>query len=238
LKKVKYNRAKIIRRNEKTAAVFDDFVLQSNDIFIHCARIPDVMMRIVKAREILRKYKIKIPAWMFGLMHKGETFESGVHLQMMSFLMNVGLYDRLVRIVGAPDFLIGSSPALQVSARVKTFEKSVIKIFCGTKFKQSSVSIYQKKTGKYPRFSLLHFSDKVKETALRNTAKEYGIEHCILIPPSSWGMDAGSHQESFVTIRSLIEMDPRLAWFWPILKRRQVKFNKVISTPFIDTFFH
>ena len=85
---------------KESPLVFDDFVLQSNDIFMHCARIPDVMMRIVKTREILRKYKITVPAWMFGLMHKGETFKSDVHLQLMSFLMNVGLYDRLARIVG------------------------------------------------------------------------------------------------------------------------------------------
>ena len=117
-----------------------------------------------------------------------------------------------------PDFLIGSSLALQVSARVKTFEKSVIKIFYGAKFKQNSISIYQKKVGKYPRFSLLHFSDTMKETVLRNIAREYGIEHCTLISPSSWGTDIRSNQDSFVTIRNLIEMDPQLAWLWPIFK--------------------
>ncbi|MDE0518826.1 MAG: hypothetical protein OXH36_04640, partial [Bdellovibrionales bacterium] len=146
--------------SNKTAALFSDFSLQSNNLFLHCSRIPDVMVRIIKAREILKRYKIQPPAWMFGIMNKGEGFDSPVHFRLMSFLISLGLYSRLVRLKGSPGFLIGNSYALLVSARVRTFEKSVIKIFCGREMEQRPLRVYQKKKGTTPvRFSLLHFSE-------------------------------------------------------------------------------
>ena len=112
----------------RTAAFFNDSMLQPIDMFMHCSRIPDVMARIVKAREVLKKYKIQPPIWMFGLVHKGEVFEPYMQ-KLMSFLVDLGLYDRLVRLMGVPDFLVGTSQALLVSAKVKTFEKKCDKNF-------------------------------------------------------------------------------------------------------------
>ena len=225
---------------DKTAALFGEFALQSNDMFIHCARIPDVMVRVIKAREVLKRYKIQPPSWMFGLMNKGEIFDSPVHFQLMSLLISLGLYDRLVRLKGAPDFLMGNSHALLVSAKIRTFERSVIRIFCGLEQNQDSLRVYKKNQNPPLRFSLLHFSNETSDEAVQNMTKKYGVGYCILISPSAYDLkkkqNTSSH--SFFTMKGLIEMDPQLAWFWPILKRKQLKSRKALSRSFsLDTFF-
>lgn len=221
--------------NQKVAAIFDDSSLRSIDMFMYCSRIPDVMARVVKAREVLKKYKIQPPPWMFGMVHKGEVFESEEHLRLMSFLISLGLYSRLVRLIGVPDFLLGTSPALLVSAKMSTFEKNVIKIFCRSKSEPDSLRIYQKKQEHNNRFSLLYFIETAKEVDFQKIVKEYGIDHCILVSPSIY--DFKDKTASF-TVRGLIEMDSQLAWFWPILKKRQLRkrSGKVFSGS-LDIFF-
>ena len=223
---------------QKTAALFNDSSLQSIDMFMHCSRIPDVMARIVKAREVLKKYRIQPPAWMFGLVHKGEVFESDVHLRLMSFLISLGLYGRLIRLMGVPDFLLGTSQALLVSAKMRTFEKNVIQIFCGAKAEQDSLRIYQKQPENINRFSLLYFMETAKDVDLHGMMKKYEIDHCILVSPSFRELKSKGKASSF-TVKGLIEMDPKLAWFWPILKRKQLreKSGRVFSGS-LDTFFN
>ena len=222
----------------KTAAIFNNFAAQPNDIFIHCSRIPDVMTCIIKAREILKKYKISPPMWMFGLTYKGEKLKSPEQLNLISFLINVGLYNRLVRLVGVPHFLIGNSPALLVSAKVRTFEKMVINIFQGVELK-NGLMLYQKRTRNVSYFSLLHLSEKENSISLQNVIKQCDISRCILISPAS--CDTIVQNKSRVPrVESLIEMDTQLTWLWPVFKRNQLgrKSKKMFFSSTLDTIFH
>ena len=211
--------------------------MRSNDIFIHCSRIPDVMNCIIKARETLKKYKIPPPVWMFGLSQKGEKHKSPEQFRLMSFLISLGLYNRLVRLMRVPDFLIGSSPALLVSAKVRTFEKMVINIFCGVELKDS-LRVYQKKVEHKSQFSLLHFSEKGVTQSLQNITAEYDISRFILISPSV--DEIVRNKKAVPSIEGFIEMDPQLAWFWPILKRNQLakKSKKILLSNKLNTIFH
>ena len=237
IKQIRKNKKIII--SNKTAALFSDFSLQSNHLFLSCSRIPDVMVRIIKAREILKRYKIKPPPWMFGIMNKGEVFDSPVHFKLMSFLISLGLYNRLVRLKGTPGFLIGNSYALLVSAKIRTFEKSVVKIFCGLEMEQKPLRVYQKKTGTPVRFLLTHFSEDANSETVQNITKKYQINQCILISPSvSDATKEPVPSHTAFKVRGLIEIDPKLAWFWPILKRGQLQSRKTLSHSFsLDTFF-
>ena len=114
----------------------------------------------------------------------------------------------------------------------------MIRIFCGAKFKENYLRVYQKKQKNINRFSLLYFSEKVKDATLQSITREYKIDHYVLISPSFRDVNRRNKSSSF-TIRGLIEMDPQLAWFWPILKRRQLKkkSGKILSGS-LDTFFN
>lgn len=224
----------------RTAAIFNDLALESSEMFIHCLRIPDVMVRVAKAREVLKKYKVRPPAWMFGLIDKGENFDSPTHLKLMSFLISLGLYERMVRLIGPPDFLVGSSRALLVSAKVGTFEKNVIKIFYDMKYNANYLSVYKKKPDKkITRFSLLHFSEKSEKNTFQSVAQMYKVDRCILISPSPDCVKEDDATGSF-TAEGLIEMDAQLGWLWLILKRKQLaKSRRFTPGPFsLDTSFH
>lgn len=208
---------------EKTAVVFNDSLLPSVDMFMHCFRIPDVMVRIIKAREILKRHGFQVPEWMFGLVNKGEVFKSSTPLRLMSFLVNLGFYDRLVRFSGTPDFLIGHSPSLLVSAKVKSFDRSLIKIFHGMDIKQEPFIAYQRKLNSVSRFSLLHFSEAGGLKPLKSIVKEYGIDRCILICTSSGSVAKLKSTVPSCVIESLIETDANLSWFWPILRQSRLK---------------
>ena len=218
---------------EKTAGIFNDSVLSSADMFMHCSRIPDVMIRVIRAREVLKRYGMQVPEWMFGLVNKGEVFDSPVPLRVMSFLVSLGLYDRLVRFEGIPDFLVGHSQALLVSAKIKAFDRSFIKVFRGMESQQESFIVYKKRKDNISRFSLLHFSQAGRFKLLKDIIKEYGIDRCILICTSPTSIVKLKEVLPSCTFESLVERDPQLYWFWPILNRSYLKkkMTKAVSGP-------
>ncbi len=204
-------------------------------LFTHFIRIPEVSIRLTKTREILKRYKIQPPAWMFGLIYKGEQPNKPAHLRLMSLVINTGLYDRHVRLKGAPDLLAGTDEDLSVSAKVKTFEKTVIKIFCGWQAKQNSLKIY-KKTKKRPcRFSLLHFSEEIDTGSFYDIINRHEIKRCVLIPSSARNI-LNKQPDSSLTMEGLIEKDPLLKWFHPVLKRKIKTPHKFPGS--LNTFFH
>ena len=218
----------------KQLLIFNSPALRtSSALFRHFIRIPEVSIRLTKAREILKRYKIQPPAWMFGLLYKGEQPNKAAHLRLMSLIINTGLYDRLIRLKGAPDFLVGTGLDLAVSAKVKTYEKTVVKIFCG--MKQNSLKIY-KKTQKRPlRFSLLHFSEEIDTSSLYDIINRYQIKRCVFIPSYARNI-LNKQPENSLKMEGLIEKDPLLNWFRPVLQRKTKAYHKFPGS--LNTFFH
>ena len=205
----------------KKAAVFQNTPLPWSDLF-HCARIPEVMAHIVRVREICRKYKIPAPSWMFGIRDKATKAPSYSEQHLISFLVNLGLYDRLVRLQGVPDFLIGDSPALLVAGKIKNYEKTILSILGdkSTNFlAQKPLRIYYKKAD---RFVMLYFSQAGGDSVLKNIVNEYHIKKLVLVAPFVLGKmkTALANKKLPCAVDLMVEKDPQLAWFWPILKRK------------------
>ena len=223
-----------------TAVLFPDLSVRSTSMFIHCTRIPDVMVQVVKMREIYRRYKIPAPAYLFGLPQKSKSFDSSFqHLSLMSFAVSLGLYDRLIRLKGhTPDFLIGRSPALLVSAKVKNHEKSLIRLICEQKTEPESIRVYQKepslgvkfspkrqaqwgkdtlKGSLVPRFSLLYFSKTMRKETLSNIVQEQKIKHCVSLTCHT--ADLRKIKKLPCSVENWLDTDHHLHWFRPLLKK-------------------
>jgi len=221
--------------NNNTAALFNNSNLQSYFTFTHCSRIPDVMARVIKARSISKRYTLQTPLWTFYLEDNKDISTSYTpHLPLMSFVVSLRLYDRLFRFRGAPDFLIGNCRALSVSAKTSHFGKNVLQLFYGEISKKTVLRVYQKKPLKIPRFSLLHFSEKVKNRDLAQITKEYNITNLTFINPSSYNTRSKKSKTSCF-IESFIEQDSQLSWFWPILKKNQKDLK--YPSPTLDSSF-
>lgn len=216
----------------KVAVIFPNWAVSSVAMFLHCARIPDVMVHIVKMREIHKRYKIPAPAYLFGLPVKksfsastmGSLSASSIqHLNLMSFAVSLGLYDRFLRLRKViPDLLIGESPALLVSAKVKSYEKTLIKMICEKGVVSNSIRVYQKNSEGGERFSLLYFSKTVEKSTWQNILKEQKIKTQVSMT-CSLSSSAKAKLAGIAPIEGLIETDPKLDWFWPILQKNQSK---------------
>ena len=235
-------------KNSKTAVIFPNWAVDSPDMFLHCARIPDVMVHIVKIREIYRRYKMSAPAYLFGFpLKKGFSTSVGSpsastirHLNVMSFAVSLGLYDRFLRLNGAPDLLIGGSPALLVSAKVKNYEKTLIRMICEENKDLDSIRIYQNMSERsagallgvnaVSRFSLLYFSRTVGKDTWQNILKEQKI-HRLISLTCSLSKRRKTSATGSLPLEGLIETDPQLNWFWPLLKTNQSK-GKIVSPTF------
>ena len=236
----------------RVAVIFPDWAVNSVAMFLHCARIPDVMVHIVKIREIHKRYKIPAPVYLFGLpVQKGFSFStksslsasSLQHLNLMSFAVSLGLYDRFLRLRGrAPDILIGGSSALLVSAKVKSYEKTLVKMICEKATAPTSIRIYQKISEKdgdsvlgvdRARFSLLYFSKTIEKATWQNILKEQKIKTQVSVACSPKSLKPSKSKADFNVgpAEGLIETDPQLNWFWPILKKSQSK-GLIVSPTF------
>ncbi len=238
-----------------TAVLFPDLSVRSTEMFVHCARIPDVMVQIVKIREICRRYKIPIPTYLFGLPQKSRSFDSSFqHLSLMSFAVSLGLYHRLIRLKGAPEFLIGRSPALLVSAKVKNHEKSLIRLICEQKTEPESIRVYQRKSPlkvgsshksrdqwekeaalrSGPRFSLLYFSKTLGRETLSNIVQEQKIKHCVSL--SCHTVRQRKIKKPPCSVENWADTDQHLEWFRPLLKKAPAGKGKVPSPTLNLTF--
>ena len=210
-------------------------------MFNQYLRIPDVLARVVKAKVILQKNKLPVPLWMYGLA--GKKKNNIVQWHLASFLVTLGLYDRFVRFHGVPDLLMGSSLAVSVAARMKTFERSMIKILMGMPYASQAVRIYKKKTDwfdqishKSARFSLLSFSKSVNHTLILQSLKqEYPLANGVLISVHPSQCDALFANQSILSFKNFVDMDLQLGWLQPLLRRSQIR--KYSMKPVIEDNF-
>ena len=205
---------------------FSSSLIPSHEILAQYLRIPDVMARVVKAKEILQKNKLPPHLWMYGLSELKKGAEFSVHRNLMSFVVSLGFYDRFVRLYGAPEFLIGSSLAVSVAARMRTYERSIIKILMGADFKGRAMKIYKKKNlqpisgwPKPDRFLLLSLSQSFNHHLIFQSLKdEYQCSKGVLISTAPFEANTLSISKNCdFALKDFISMDSRLAWLWPAL---------------------
>ena len=226
---------------------FSSSLIPSTGVLHQYCRIPDVLARVVKAKVILQKNKLSVPLWMYGLSDKKEN--NLVQCRLASFLVTLGLYDRLVRFHGVPDFLMGSSLAVSVAARMKTFERSIIRILMGMHYDSQAIRVYKKKPDpslqgmqKSARFSLLSFFKSVNHKLILQSLKQEcpsanGL--IISIHPSKsdiHSMRFGSSKSDF-SFKNFIDVDLQLKWLRPALRRSQIRKKHISMKPFIEENF-
>ena len=216
-------------KTDCSLVLFSSSLVPSSNMFNQYLRIPDVLARVVKAKRILQKNKLSVPLWMYGL--SGKKKNNIAHWHLASFLVTLGLYDRLVRFHGVPDLLMGSSLAVSVAARMRTFERSMIKILMGMHSTSQAVRIYKKKTNwsqytsrKSARFSLLSFSKSVNhELILQSLKQEYPLAQGVLISAHPSQYDILSAAQTGLSFKNFVDTDLQLEWLQALLRRSQIQ---------------
>ncbi len=206
-------------------AVFFSNQLCNKNNLSHYIRIPEVMTTMNKARYILKNKGFALPVWLWGLVEKGDKWDSTYESVLMSFLINVALYDRLIRLSSIrPQFLIGSSLALDVCAKFRTFESSLVDIMCHREIEQNTVRVYKRKPYDSPYFLLQYFSH-TGAGALKDL-KKHRITRCVSVLPIS-AVDKKRLSASSLKAESMIERDSLLSWLWEILSKNSIRKSNV-----------
>ena len=209
------------RKDAKIKAVFfNPTQFHSRNLFCHYARIPEIVLCMHRARQVLKSRSLTIPLWLWGLVDNREFVHSVSDIHLMSFLCHVGLYHRLIRLTSAqPEYLVGTFPAVCVCARSKTFEKVLLNIISGMEYNSDKVRVYQRKSTHSPYFSLQYFSKYGDKLGIHNSKKAY-FNYCISILSAKQNRRIAKHA---LLLTDIIEKDSLLSWFWPFLKRQEMK---------------
>ena len=229
------------KNNLDKLMLFSSSLIQTDGVLNQYFRIPDVLARIVKAKVTLQKNKLPVPLWMYGLSDKKEN--NPVKWRLASFLVTLGLYDRFVRSYSVPDFLVGSSLAVSVAARMKTFERSIFKILMGGQYHSQAIRVYRKRADqtlrglhRSARFSLLSFSKSANyKLILQSLKQECSAKKGVLISvnPSKMGDLSLPLELNHFSFENFIHMDSQLEWLGPILHRNQIR-RKNTHSQFIE----
>lgn len=220
-------------KTDCSLVLFSSSLVQSSNMFNQYLRIPDVLARVVKAKGVLQKNKLPVPLWMYGLADKKKN--NIVQWRLASFLVTLGLYDRFVRFHGVPDLLMGSSLAVSVAARMKTFERSMIKMLMGMNYASQAVRIYKKRTDwstqisqRAARFSLLSFSKSVNhKLILQSLKQEYPLAKGVLISAHPSQYNILSATQTDLSFKNFIDMDLQLGWLQALLRRSQIRKHSI-----------
>ena len=233
----------MIKKSSIHSAFFSSSPILSVDVFRHCIRVPEVMERVIEARQILNIHRWPVPIWMMALMDKGEDVNIPSHLYFMSFLLSMGFYDRLCRLFGVPRFLMGFAPAVCVCAEVKNFEKTVMEMAAGYPFSKRETEkqifkIYRKSSKKSKRFSLVSFSKDIKYPTNMSEKQKQHFQCCPVLPSMMFHSNGTNKNEIPFPFEQWTEKDIQLSWLWSILKHCQHNAQMEAKSKFISFSSH
>lgn len=192
--------------------------------FQHCLRISEVMERVEQARRVLHKNQIPLPVWMFGLFDSSKS--SSFSPQLMTFLLNMGFYDRFCRLFGPPPVLMGYGLPVLVAARFKTFERAVMEIVTGKEpLSGGNFRVYHKKTPASRRFSLL-VSPGLNSFRIGPASapfKQGGKNNhpLVRIPPACVLSAKKAGFPGSLKLKDWMDYDTSLVWLKPLLTRHR-----------------
>ncbi|OFZ10946.1 MAG: hypothetical protein A2Z20_08840 [Bdellovibrionales bacterium RBG_16_40_8] len=207
------------------------------DIRAGALRIPEVGLRLEEAQEIWDKNCGRAFSFQHFLCSDDTTFFKNINLKSLSLaVIQLGLYDRYIRIFQEPRYLAGNTQndsALLVATREITFSELITNsqachlvrplaplqvisevVLDGRRLPR--YKIMQRVEGKDDRIYRIVGSNEMSlPNALRQLIKSHMVQKIIHIGPGI--MDKSSIIDD-VVISESIDIDPMLGWFWSSLR--------------------
>ena len=208
-------------------------------------RIPEVSLRLRQAQEILdeclraRGESIDI---LNILSADDESFKNHLDYRgLLAFVIQVGLYDRYLRLAEESRFFISESNG-QMAAEVCARSKTLAEVIEGLLQKEMDQprnenavpQLTKGVTNKgYAFYEMNEEDDTFQSTnleiydlgeALEIVNERYGIEELVIIGPGDTITEPISQHmvRDRMRMSESIELDPLLSWFWSDIRRAQV----------------
>ncbi len=210
-------------------------VITENNFYMEVFRIPEVLNRLRQYREILNENDIHIPIWVYCLTQNIKNLMGNPQPFVLSFLINLGLFDRYVGRNGWPSYIIGSDPLISLIAGEISFEEQILLLTNGYCHESGLFQLYQANSyynNQTGSFCLTNLKRRNKG----NSIKE--ISTNLIQKNESWTdwnfQLLSPHDEDFmdnlnsfgIFPKDFLEWDQDLKWLWPIWKKTQIQYIK------------
>ncbi|MCB0392554.1 MAG: hypothetical protein KDD58_14795 [Bdellovibrionales bacterium] len=225
----------------KEVIIFNDHSsLNFHEIRDNIIRIPEVSMRIREAQSVWDALGESDFSFYNFLMAEDQTFLSNIKTKnLVSSIVQIGLYDRYVRQFGRPEYVIGTTNGdspLHVCLGLTHFEDMILDsqvarpvipipilnnnqtFLTGVSLAETGVFKHNSETGKYVRI----------EEEKNDISKiiSYLIEDCqvkklVNIGPGSSSLEPLQPDLLLKDIQIVesIDTDPMLSWFWTEMRK-------------------
>ena len=206
----------------------------NSKLYMEMVRIPEVLSRLRQYREILNKNDMYVPVWLYCLIQDIRSLKGSPQFYILSFLINMGLFDRWIARSGWPHYFIGSDPLISTVTGEISFEEQVLLLNRG--YEQSlpqfqlykAASYYNRQTAS---FCLTQLKRKKASYSLKDilvyfrekVQKEECIEEWVfqLLAPHELDIMEGL-ETCGVFPKDFLEKDQELKWLWPVWKKSQI----------------
>lgn len=231
---------------QSSAVVFNGLnSLDFYDIRVNAIRIPEVSVRLRQAQHVLDRLGIQTSLVQF-ISSENDVFLVNIRLKgLCAAIVQVGLYDRLLKVVGSPDFVIGPSngdaaakvisgamsleqmvgDSIQATLRVRNDQVvpiGVAPLLCGIEMTEFSVFYAAQEENSDLKYAQSEIRGEKLESVVKEALEVHSISRLINIGPGQ-SIRNKLFSELALTDTEIIEsvdMDPMLSWFWPSLREQ------------------
>ncbi len=219
--------------------------LDFNELRSGVLRIPEVTMRIREAQKILDASEAPSTDLLATISSDDEHFFRNIKMKSLaSAIVQVGLFDRLLRTQRRPDYMVGNSngdSAMLVCAGQLTFQQMVEKSQAVEAFKAvgtdgvvipmavgatpllsglslteySAMKLQTKPDGTFEYMHVAQNSMELRKI-IASLHQDFAVDRFVSIGPASAlrGSDYRALGSGDVESLDSIDLDPMLGWFW------------------------
>lgn len=228
------------RRDIKSVLIINKPLdLAKNNFYRNLFKVPEVLNRLRQYREILYKNDIEVPLWIYCITQEIKTLLANLQPEIVCFLVNLGLFDRLISKQGWPNYLLGSSSVVSVISNEISFEDRCLLLAKEKSFSETedvntntkdglillkADSYYDTKTEK---FLLTNLKTKLRSLSFEDGIKmieKYDIDckriYQFLSPHKGKTLDDLLSLD--IRPMDFLEADQDLKWLWPSWKKTQM----------------
>ena len=209
--------------------------LTTNDFYVRLFKVPEIFNKLRNYRELLSQNHINIPIWIYCLIQDISTLRGTAQIEVVNFLISMGLYERYTSKLGWPDYILGSGSLISVITGESTFENEILDLTANPKDQEQVLSLIKTKSyysTKTKNFCLTNLKVEMQSYSLKDIFKNLNqksddepqnIVSYFLCPHEDGLLD---YMNSIgVSSRDFLEYDEDLKWLWPIWKRTQLYNN-------------
>lgn len=222
-----------IRRDKTSILILNKPYVLGDLLCRNIFKVPEILNRLRQYREVLYKNGVNVPVWVYCITQDIRTLKEPAQMEVVYFLVSLGLWDRLLSREGWPNYLLSAKTIASVIEDENLFQEQSLILAKNARLPidtdpyilQKAQSFYNSKTESFQLTKLKQSNQflTLKEgvIALVNQKSEHNKVYQFLAPHNSQTLD--ELLSINIEPRDFLQGDQDLKWLWPDWRRAQIK---------------